>query len=96
MKTYISLLMMTLFCMGCNGQDKGTKSQTKEAPKASIEQPKGSWRVDKEFDEHGNLIRYDSIYSWSSNSDLDALSTFEKDSLLKSFESRFFRNFSSF
>ena len=28
-----------------------------------IAQPKGSWKVDREFDENGNLIRYDSIYT---------------------------------
>ena len=39
--------------------------------------------VNKEFDEHGNLIRYDSIYSYSSsNSNMDAK---KMDSLMKHF-----------
>ena len=27
----------------------------------------GAWKVNKEFDENGNLIRYDSVYSWSAD-----------------------------
>ena len=96
MKTYISLLMISLFCISCNAQNNETKQELKAKPNSLMEQPKGSWKVDKEFDENGNLIRYDSIYSWSSSSNLDDLSTFEKDSLLKSFEDRFFKNFSNF
>ncbi|MGB5820835.1 MAG: hypothetical protein WBG90_15220 [Saonia sp.] len=42
------------------------------------------------------MIRYDSIYSWSSGDDLDELATFDRDSTLKSMQSRFYRNFSQF
>ncbi|THD69266.1 hypothetical protein E7Z59_02745 [Robertkochia marina] len=27
----------------------------------------GAWKVNKEYDENGNLIRYDSVYSWSAD-----------------------------
>lgn len=37
------------------------------------EQPKGTWKVDKEFDENGNLTSYYSISSWSSPDNLDEL-----------------------
>src|SRR5699024_5209323 len=60
------------------------------------DQPKGSWTVEKEFDEHGNLIRYDSIYSWSSSSNLKNFSTLDRDSLIQQLNSRFFSNFSDF
>lgn len=49
----------------------------------SIKPPEEKIEVNKEFDEHGNLIRYDSIYSYSSsNSNMDAK---KMDSLMKHF-----------
>tara|TARA_R110000868_G_scaffold407465_2_gene688958 strand:+ start:6026 stop:6514 length:489 start_codon:yes stop_codon:yes gene_type:complete len=97
MKKYILLFMIGLLSVSCNGQKNDTKNtETKENEGNIVEQPKGSWKVDKEFDDNGNLIRYDSIYSWSSNGKLDNLSTVDKDSLLQSFKSRFFTNFSDF
>lgn len=97
MKRYFLLLMIGMFSISCNGQNKDSeKTELKEHEKTITEQPKGSWKVNKEFDDNGNLIRYDSIYSWSSNNKFDDLSTLEKDSLLKSFKSRFFTNFSDF
>ena len=91
MKNYILLLFLALLCVNCNGQvDQKIKVENND-----IETPKGAWKVNKEFDENGNLIRYDSIYSWSSNSKFDNLSI-TKDSLRKSFRSKFFKNFSEF
>jgi hypothetical protein len=92
MKKYILVVMAALLSVNCNGQ----KAETKESEGNIVEQPKGSWKVDKEFDDKGNLIRYDSIYSWSSNSNFDNLSTMDKDSLIQSFKSRFFTNFEKF
>lgn len=97
MKKYIILLMAVLLSVSCNGQkNKDEKTESENHKESMVEQPKGSWKVDKEFDENGNLIRYDSIYSWSSSNKFDDLPEIGKDSLLKSFESKFFRNFSHF
>ncbi|WP_179349769.1 hypothetical protein [Winogradskyella pacifica] len=97
MKKYILLFMVGLLSVSCKGQEKETKKVEKEDTKTDIgEAPKGSWKVDKEFDENGNLIRYDSIYSWSSNDKYDNLSFSDKDSLMQSFKSRFFSNYSGF
>lgn len=97
MKKYILLLMVCLLSISCNGQKTESKNtETKESKGKIIEEPKGSWKVDKEFDENGNLIRYDSIYSWSSNTKFDNLSSSERDSLMQSFKSKFFTNFSGF
>ena len=86
-----------LLSFGCSSQNDNKKNETpKQAERAQIEQPKGTWKVDKEYDEKGNLIRYDSIYSWSSTDKFNDLSAENRDSLIKSFESRFFRNFSHF
>ncbi|MDO5988458.1 hypothetical protein Q4Q39_13680 [Flavivirga amylovorans] len=97
MKKCILLLLTVLLSVSCNGQKSETK---KEEPKNSknniVEEPKGAWKVDKEFDENGNLIRYDSIYSWSSDSKLNNLSSIDRDSLMQSYKSRFFSSFSKF
>lgn len=85
MKKYFLLLTLALLSISCNGQENKI-----------VEKPKGSWKVDKEFDENGNLIRYDSIYSWSSNNKFDNLSSMAKDSFMQSFKSNFFTNFSEF
>ncbi|MCH3882968.1 MULTISPECIES: hypothetical protein [Tenacibaculum] len=97
MKKYILLLMVGLLSVSCKGQENETKKFEKEEDKTNIvEEPKGTWKVDKEFDENGNLIRYDSIYSWSSNDKFDNFSLSDKDSLMKSFKSQFFSSYSGF
>lgn len=97
MKKFFLLFMVGLLSVSCKGQENETKKVEKEDNKIDIvEEPKGTWKVDKEFDENGNLIRYDSIYSWSSNDKFDNLSLSGKDSLMQSFKSRFFSNYSVF
>ncbi|MDN3618440.1 hypothetical protein QWY81_03090 [Polaribacter undariae] len=97
MNKYILLFMVCLLSISCKGQANETKKVEKENNKTDIvEEPKGTWKVDKEFDENGNLIRYDSVYSWSSNDKLGDLSMSDKDSLMQSFKSRFFSNYSGF
>ncbi len=97
MKRYILLFMIGLLSVSCKGQKKETKIvETEENIDNIVEKPKGTWKVDKEFDENGNLIRYDSIYSWSSNDKFENLSSIDRDSLMQSFKSRFFTNFSEF
>ena len=54
-------------------------------------QPKISWNVNKEVDEQGNIIRYDSTYSWSYSNGSGNTQNINTDSLLQSFNS-FFNN----
>jgi len=97
MKKYILLFIVSLLTVSCKGQETETKKVKKEKNQTNIvKEPKGTWKVEKEFDENGNLIRFDSIYSWSSNHKYDNLSSFDKDSLMQSFKSNFFTNFSRF
>jgi hypothetical protein len=97
MKKYILLLVMAILSVSCSGQEnKAKKEEAKETEKNIAEEPKATWKVDKEFDENGNLIRYDSMYSWTSDSKFNNLSFLERDSLIESFKSRFFANFSQF
>lgn len=97
MKKYMILLLMFLISLiGCKNELKKEKVVATDSDKKEAEQPKGAWKVDKEFDEKGNLIHYDSIYSWSSGNPLDDLTSVEKDSMLNNFESKFYSRFSQF
>ncbi|MBT8273810.1 MAG: hypothetical protein KJO77_08390 [Bacteroidia bacterium] len=97
MKTHILFLLIGLLSLSCNGQKDDKKNENdQQNEKIAAVKPEGSWKVNKEFDEQGNLIRYDSTYSWSSTERSHDLSTLDQDSLLKSFRSRFFTNFSDF
>ena len=97
MKRYIIILFAAFLSTGCNSQEKDIgDDKTTQMEKAPTETPKGSWEVNKEFDEEGNLIRYDSIYSWSSGENLDELASFDRDSVLQSMQSKFYRSFSNF
>ncbi|MDX1279005.1 hypothetical protein [Oceanihabitans sediminis] len=94
MKIYISLCLISLLSISCNSQNKNLENtEAKYDNQKIIQEPKGSWKVDKEFDENGNLIRYDSIYSWSSQDKYNKLSISQRDSLIQSFKSKFFTNF---
>ncbi|NJX14167.1 hypothetical protein [Tamlana crocina] len=76
----IPMLFLLLF-FNCSGQEKqGSTAQNDMKPDENI-------TVNKEYDEHGNLIKYDSIYSYSysSNGKLN-------DSLRMQFENHFKQN----
>ncbi|PWK19892.1 hypothetical protein [Xanthomarina spongicola] len=97
MRAYIILLMMSLLSSSCTGQKNDLANNNSKAHQERNEnQPQGIWRVEKEFDKDGNLIRIDSIYSWSysSSSKYNELNDIEKDSLLEEFKSRFFKQYS--
>ena len=89
MKKYILLWMICLLSFSCSGQKKETEQADKK-------ERKGNWKVDKEFDKFGNLIRYDSVYTWSSDKMFNNLSSNDRDSLIQSYKSRFFTDFSKF
>lgn len=72
--------------LNCNGQiaDNDT-TKGKNSPKTNI-------KVNKEYDDQGNLIRYDSTYSYSySNMDNDSI---PNDSIFSLFRDRFNHQFS--
>ncbi|SHI57595.1 hypothetical protein [Algibacter luteus] len=61
MKTVYLIPLFCLLCFNCSGQDKQKSEAQALKPDANI-------TVNKEYDEHGNLTRYDSIYSYSYSS----------------------------
>lgn len=75
-----TLQFMTLFCLlffNCSGQDKQKTSRNEIKPDENI-------TVNKAYDEFGNLIKYDSIYSYSYSSGGKL-----NDSLKKQFQHHF-------
>lgn len=92
MKKLIILSLAAILSSSCKGQEGENIKEDKDSI-AQVQPPQGTWKVDKEFDENGNLIRYDSIYSWSSE-DFGNSFNHNPDSLLKSFRSGFYRHFS--
>ncbi|SHJ81248.1 hypothetical protein SAMN04487911_14013 [Arenibacter nanhaiticus] len=92
LRKYGILLLTALLSTGCNSQE----SNISKDEKVGSEPPKGSWKVHREFNDDGELIRYDSIYTWSSENSLNELGSLDRDSILQSMQSRFYKNFSQF
>jgi hypothetical protein len=59
MKKIRFLLILLLGLTSCQAQNK--QKDTQEVT------PKGKWQVHREYDENGNLVKYDSVYVWSSS-----------------------------
>lgn len=91
--TYIWALLLST---ACNSQENKSKAYIDHKDGITNSAPKGAWKVNREYDEAGNLIRYDSVYSWSSGTDLDHLATLDRDSILKSMQANLYKKFSNF
>lgn len=96
MKKLITLSLVAILATSCNAQDKKERQIEQNKSISKIVKPKGNWTVNKEVDENGNLIQYDSIYSWSSSSDnVKGIKRQQMDSVMQSFQSKFSQHFSS-
>ena len=90
MKKIVITLAAALVLTGCNAQQKKDDADTQSVAKEqsdSSEIPRGTWKVNKEVDENGNLIRYDSIYSYSyGNINGHEMNSVQMDSAMTSFK----------
>ncbi|WP_411767806.1 hypothetical protein [Winogradskyella sp. A3E31] len=86
MKKVMLFLFVAILATSCNAQNSKDKSSKIEIEKNSLNEPKGSWKVNKEVDKNGNIIRYDSIYTWSSSRDLKSI---DADSIFNKMQNRF-------
>lgn len=78
MKRVMFALLMGTMVFGCNAQDGGKLENEDQAKDTlTVREPRGRWKVDREVDENGNIVRYDSIYSYSYGS-MDSI-PFEMD-----------------
>ena len=65
MKKTIVIMLLSFLVGGCNGQKKQNEITTKLiASIDTIAKPKVDVRVNKKFDNKGNLVQYDSTYSY--------------------------------
>lgn len=91
MKQLIIALLILAGFTGCNAQSnqKTTKSDTTKATEII---PKVTYKVNKKFDDKGNLISYDSssVWSYSSNGNMQNV---ESDSVMIAFKRQFDSSF---
>ena len=88
MKNVIAILFI-LAITGCKGQEKEKEEVSKGQQQEMAQEPKGQWEVHKEYDDLGNLIKYDSIYTYAySNMEGDSIKI-NLDSLMDSFRGYF-------
>ncbi len=86
MKKLWSMALLILLTTGCNAQENKTDKQ--DAVDNSP-QPQVKWDVKKEYDDQGNLIRYDSVYTWTYTNAAGDSVVVPVDSVLQHFESFF-------
>lgn len=98
MRALALVLVVAMFVSGCNAQEKKERSQSKDKiemsqANPSPNQPKVDWKVNKKLDKNGNIVSYDSTYTWSyTNMNGDSVSV-NADSVLQSFHQYFDHNF---
>lgn len=87
----ISFLMVM---SSCNAQDKNnSKELTLTEPSVKMTDPRTKpdicYKVNKQYDDKGNIIRYDSTYSYSYSGAKGANLDLQKDSVFSNFKSHF-------
>jgi len=93
MKNILLSVLLSVFVSGCNAQDnKKNANDTAQVPE---NKPKVSWKVNKKFDDKGNLVSYDSTAMWSYSSGQDA-HQIGADSVMMAFRKQFDSSFPSF
>lgn len=90
MKRIFCLTFIGLITLGCTAQET-EKNQKLLSDRDTVEtpQPEVSWEVHKETDEHGNVIRYDSTYTWTYQSKDGDVTKLDVDSVMRSFQNYF-------
>lgn len=89
MKTVVFAFAIALSCISCNAQSNKENQEPDGSiskAKPDVQEPLGTWTVNKKLDENGNLIRYDSIYTYSyGNINGNKLAPHEIDSAMTAF-----------
>ena len=88
MKNIFMMALVAILANSCQAQEKKNDSFLAQKSGTSAK-PKGNWKVNKQTDENGNLVRYDSIYSWSSSGNNDQIKSEDMDSLINSIQAHF-------
>jgi hypothetical protein len=97
MKKFALLLITALVMFNCKGQTSASASGANDSPEriARKEKPNPDIqvRVNKTFDEKGNVIGYDSTYSYVYNYSDSNMNTAQEDSTISEFKNNFPENF---
>lgn len=65
MKKAIVMMLLSFLCGGCNGQKNQNEKVKEPIPSNdTIAKPKVDIKVNKKYDDKGNLMQYDSTYSY--------------------------------
>ncbi len=89
MKRLALLSLAAILAVSCQAQSDSSQDFALAQTQRDSVKPKGQWSVHKEVDEQGNIIRYDSIYSWSSSgNDARTLQNIDPDSLMSQMRER--------
>lgn len=100
MKTIKIMLVSLLFVVfsGCNGQTKKENSQLAETKKVtplkedSLAKPRIDVKVNRQYDDKGNIVRFDSTYSYFYSSPKGSMHL-GNDSVFSSFRSFFEKSY---
>ena len=102
-KHKLILLIPVVFCSACNGQTKSKVDQLLSSKQNKIEEtgdtlnkPQVKIKVNKQFDDKGNIVEYDSTYSYYYSSPGGNLKHLSNDSVYNGFRSFFNKTYPSF
>lgn len=93
MKTVLTSVLLLAFITGCNAQNN-KKINSKETTGMQQGKPGISWKVNKKYDDKGNMVSYDSTAVWSYSSGQDERHV-EADSVMMAFRKQFDSGFPS-
>lgn len=90
-------MIIALLLLGGAAACKGQSEKNKQAElKTEDNKPQSSWKVNREYDKNGNLVKYDSTYVWTYSSKDGKMQDVAADSVLAAFRNRFSTDFPSF
>jgi len=96
MKNAVFAGLLCLLVGGCNGQKNEKLNKDKQTEIADTSQkPKVDIRVNKKFDDKGNLVAYDSTYSYFYSSPNGIRGTIGSDSLFGNFKGPLFNEYNN-
>jgi len=93
--SYIVVLLLALVPAFQNMEAQNPDNDQDQNPVLNNHQPKVDIKVNKKRDQNGNIIAYDSTYTSTWSNDINGFSTENMDSIFKSMQSQFPKNFSS-
>lgn len=91
MKKLLLFIVLITGTTGCNGQQKQNEKTPKvtAGPEHTDSKPEVNWKVNKRYDDKGNLVEYDSTYTWSYSDKSGKMQQINPDSVMMEFRKKF-------